>query len=50
MKDFGQNIIIIIISFASFKNGKKEGEGTKIEIEIMGIGREMNMFMLLQIF
>lgn len=50
LKDFGQSIIIIIISPPSFKNGKKKGEGTKIESEITGKGREMNMFMLLHRF
>lgn len=50
LKDFGLNTIIIIITFPIFKNGKKEGEHTKLEREIMGKGREMNMFMLLHRF
>lgn len=49
LKDFGLNTIIII-TFPIFKNGKKEGEHTKLEREIMGKGREMNMFMLLHRF
>lgn len=48
-ENFGLNTIIII-SFPTFKNGKKEEEGTKIEREITGKGREMNMFMLLRTF
>lgn len=48
LKDFGLNTNII--SFLIFKNGKKEGEGTKREREIMGKEGELNMFMILRRF